>query len=132
MKAVFALALAGCLCKEPPPPVEDVGDACRPSEIPDGGFDGTESLVRREAACDDACIVHHHAGDLEPDTVETADTIARDVFCTCSCGNLVCGDLDDVRCPECPAGFECCTLGAAAECGIAMVSDWCVREGTCP
>lgn len=132
MKAALALVLAGCICTEPAPPVDDVGGVCRPSEIPDGGFDGTESLVRREIACDDACLVHRHVGDLEPDATETQASIDRDVYCTCACGNLVCGDVADVNCPTCPAGFECCTLGADAECGLGMVSDWCVREGTCP
>ena len=130
--AALFLFVAGCDCTDETGPVRDVGESCTPSEIPAGGFDGTQTLVRRELACTDACIAHRHTGDLEPDASETPESIAANVYCTCGCGNLVCGALDDVRCPTCPDGFECCTLGADAECAPGMVSDWCVRAGTCP
>ncbi len=128
-----AALLAGCDCTVDERAPADVGQACRPSEIPAEGYSADETVVRRPTrVCDDACIVHRHEGDLDPDAVETQESIEADVYCTCACGNLVCGNLDDVLCPMCPEGFECCSLGPEAECGPGMVSDWCVREGTCP
>jgi hypothetical protein len=129
---LFALVAAGCDCTVPPPDVADVGESCVPKDVPAGGFDGTETLVRREPECDDACVVHDHLGDLVPDEEETQASIDEEVFCTCSCGNIACGETSDIRCPVCPDGFECCTIGAPGECTIGMVSDWCLREGTCP
>lgn len=123
---VFASVV--CSCASSSSPADGVGDECRVSIVPVGGY--TESAAAFEAGnaqCPSSvCVVDHVRGNPnhvcegsptdEPDCVP-AEVIRERIYCTCPCdGTTSLSPLCD-----CPSGFACRR-------GVGTELSFCFRE----
>lgn len=137
--AVVAGALIGC--GDPP-----VGAPCLPEDIPDNGFNPSESYIESSSVqCETrVCIVYQLNGDPREGCVETGPTVCPPedencvpaipcaseedvedrIFCTCRCNA---GDTGFAEC-DCPSGFTCQDILDRG--GDGVRGGYCVRNKT--
>lgn len=135
---LFATALMSAGCQ-----ATGVGDPCTPENIPEGGFNASESYVETSSVqCRTrVCLVYELKGDPTHTPGETgcmpgvgdcvSDTdVAERVYCTCRCA-LPEGaqDMDTPLC-TCPDGFECRPVLELGGPGIR--GSYCVNADTPP
>ncbi len=110
---VLAVMVVGCTG-------DPVGDPCTPDEVPQGGFDPSESYVETSSSgcVTRVCVVHGLEGDPSAECTSgcaTEQDIEAHVYCSCRCDDD--GTTEGCACPE---GYACEPLGRAGS--------YCVRE----
>ena len=109
---VVTACVIGCAASRSP--ADGVGDECRVSVVPEGGFsESSEYLESSNAQCpSNICLVDHLRGNPQhvcegvptdnPDCVGP-ETAAQRIYCTCPCD----GSSSVTPLCACPSGFEC-------------------------
>ncbi|MGD8863155.1 MAG: hypothetical protein PVI30_24285 [Myxococcales bacterium] len=111
-------------------PEDQVGAACLPRVVPEGGFDEREAYLQTGAqACGGgACLVFRLGGDpLErcvSSNCASPDEVQERVYCSCRCDGA---DPDADYC-ACPEGFTCVDLGQLGP--ESAEGSYCARNGT--
>ena len=108
----------------------DVGNACLPEQVPEGGFSGQDAyLERSDAECGALpCLVYRVAGDPRPGCVPTPqmpcaapEQVQEHVHCSCRCETPA-GEGECV----CPDGFSC--VPVLDQGAPDVVGSYCVRN----
>lgn len=139
---VFLLLAVACGCASPA-----VGDPCLPEQVPERGFDHSESYVESGSVqCETrVCLVYKLGGDPREGCVPSGDRncvasagapcepvvecptqeqIDDHVYCSCRCDS---GDTGLAEC-ECPTGFACAEVLEQGDEGVR--GRYCVRKST--
>jgi hypothetical protein len=126
---IAALFFIGAGCAE-----SAVGDPCVPEQVPEGGFDASETYLETSSVqcATRVCIVRDLAGDpnqicgdegVDESVCVEASDVERNVYCSCRCAAPEGSSLPTCGCP---GGFICEEILETGGDGIR--GSYCVRE----
>ena len=123
-------------CSQPGASSSEVGAACMPESMPEGGYADQEAVLETASSqCEsNACLVYQLRGDPSPDCAPdpstnlvctTATEVERRMYCSCRCDAP---DGDPGPFCTCPDEFSCVPILDQGPPGLR--GSYCVRDGT--